>query len=207
MFERGIHCLNRPFATPRTKEVPVFYVKKSKEIIMTDMKPSGNLKTLGLLLLGLLAAFAMTGCKGKESSQASIQAPAIEKPAVPSDEITMDSVAAILGRAGADQSGIFAFNKSGEELQVTYHFYRLHQRRMEPFIGPDLAPKIQALYKKFPSIDRVFFRVDAFIRTDDIQWKPYCTFVTTRKLMQETNWTNLLAKDFFEVVLELKYAE
>lgn len=174
---------------------------------MTRMKPSRNLRTLGLLLLGLLTAFAMTGCKGKESPPTPTPAPVTEKPAVPSDEITMDTVASVLGKAEAENSGVFELNKTDQELQVTYHFYRLHQRRMEEFLGPDLAPKIQALYKKFPSIDRVFFKVNAFIRTDGIQWKPYCTFVTTRKLIQETNWTDQLANDLFKVVQDLKYIE
>jgi len=29
----------------------------------------------------------------------------------------------------------------------------------------------------------------------------------TRKVINETNWTDLLATEFFKVVLELKYAE
>ena len=70
-----------------------------------------------------------------------------------------------------------------------------------------MAPKIQALYRKFKSIDRVVFKVDVFERRDVIEWRNYCSFATTRRLIDETNWTSLLLKDFFKVVLELKYAE
>jgi hypothetical protein len=171
---------------------------------MISMKTSARRVFFGALFLGLIAALMITGCKGKGNAPAQ----AIEKPASSPEEITMDMAAAVLGKAEAENSGIFELGKRDEELRITYHFYRLHNRRgMEEFMGPDLAPKIQALYKKFPFIDRMFFEVDAFTRADGLQWKPYCTFVTTRKMIQETNWTDLLAKDFFKVVLDLKYAE
>jgi hypothetical protein len=57
------------------------------------------------------------------------------------------------------------------------------------------------------ALEYLHFQIDAFERRGEIEWKPYCTFVTTRKLIQETNWTNLPAKGFFQVVLELKYAD
>jgi hypothetical protein len=38
-------------------------------------------------------------------------------------------------------------------------------------------------------------------------WKPYVFFVVTRKLVEQTDWTNLLAIDFLKVVEEVKYYE
>jgi hypothetical protein len=156
--------------------------------------------------LAVLAVLSLAACQRGEKTAA--PAPAAEKAAAPpAGELTLETLSSVLGKAEAENSGIFDLTKSENELTVTYHFYEARTRGMEERFGPDLAPKIQALYKKFKTIDRVAFKVDVFARRDAIEWRPYCSFVTTRKLMDETNWTNLLLKDFFKVVLELKFVD
>lgn len=163
----------------------------------------------GIVLVSVLAALALTACRGREKTEApAVPAPAAEKAVVsPSEELNTEALSAVLGKAEAENSGVFDVATRENELVVTYHFYEARRKGMEDRIGPDMAPKIQALYKKFSTIDRVVFKVDLFERRDVIEWRPYCSFATTRKLIDETNWTSLLLKDFFKVVLELKYAE
>lgn len=163
----------------------------------------------GIVLVSVLAALALTACQGREKTVApAVPAPAAEKAVVsPSEELNTEALSTVLGKAEAENSGVFDVAARENELVVTYHFYEARRKGMEDRIGPDMAPKIQALYKKFSTIDRVVFKVDLFERRDVIEWRPYCSFATTRKLIDETNWTSLLLKDFFKVVLELKYAD
>ena len=121
--------------------------------------------------------------------------------------MTVDALASVLGKGEAENSGIVDVAKGENEAIISYHFYEARKKGMEERLGPDMAPKIQALYKKFKTIDRVVFKVDVFERRDVIEWRPYCSFATTRTLIDETNWTSFLLKDFFKVVLELKFAE
>jgi hypothetical protein len=161
-----------------------------------------------ILFLGLavLAALSLAACRGQE--KAAVPAPAVEKAAVsPAEELAVEALSSVLGKGEAENSGITDAIKGENELTIIYHFYEARKQGLEDRIGPDMAPKIQALYRKFKTIDRVVFKVDIFERRDVIEWRPYCSFATTRKLIDETNWTNFLLKDFFKVVLELKYAK
>jgi len=164
---------------------------------------------LGIVLVAVLAALTLTACQGREKTGApAVPAPAAEKTVnTSSEELNTEALSAVLGKAEAENSGVFDVAKGENELVVTYHFYEARKRGLEDRLGPDMAPKIQALYRKFKTIDRVVFKVDLFERRDVIEWRPYCSFATTRKLIDETDWTSLLLKEFFKVVLELKYAE
>ena len=170
------------------------------------MKKHRSMSVSALLGLAVLAALTLAACQGGEKAAA--PAPAAEIVAAPAgEEPTLEALYGILGKGEAENSGIVDLAKGENELVVTYHFYEARKKGLEERIGPDMAPKIQALYRKFKSIDRVVFKVDVFERRDVIEWRNYCSFATTRRLIAETNWTSLLLKDFFKVVLELKYAE
>jgi hypothetical protein len=170
---------------------------------MHPFKSRNNLKILGFLALIIWATFFMAACKGKEKAET----PATENTALQAEDISLDTISAVLGKPEAEKSGIFDLGKSENELQIVYHFYTPEAKDIDDDIGLDLAPKIQELYKKFKTIDRVAFAVYVFHAGLSAEWKPYCTFVMTRKVINETNWTDLLATEFFKVVLELKYAE
>ena len=66
-------------------------------------------------------------------------------------------------------------------------------------IGSDLAPKIAALYKTFKSLDKATFTVETGDPSNPANVNPYCDFDMTRKIYQQLNWTNLLARDLFKV--------
>lgn len=162
-----------------------------------------TIRTFGLFILVLSTATFISACKGKEKTEA----PAVEKAAVQPEEITVDTLSAVLGKAEAEKSGIFDLDKTDNEVQVVYHFYTPEMKDIDDDIGVDMGPKIKALFKKFNTIDRVVFAVQVSHPNTSEEWKPYCSFVMTRKVIKETNWTNLLDADFFQVVQELKYVE
>ena len=170
---------------------------------MHPFESRNNLRILGFLALIIWATFFMSACKGKEKAEA----PATEKTGLQAEDISLDTISAVLGKPEAEKSGIFDLGKSENELQIVYHFYTPEPKDIDDDIGADLASKIQELYKKFKTVDRVAFAIHVFHAGLSVEWKPYCTFVMTRKVINETNWTDLLATEFFKVVLELKYAE
>jgi hypothetical protein len=143
---------------------------------------------LSLLVVAFLAALFIPACKGKK-----------EAPAAPAEEITLQTFAAVLGNAEAETSGIAALEKTDTGLVVNYHLYLPEAQDFDELIGKDLAPKIEQLYKTFKTIDEVTFDV----RTPDVAgtgaWRSYCSFDMTRKIYNELNWTNLLARDLFKV--------
>jgi len=156
----------------------------------------------GLLALVGATMIFISACKAKETTEAG----AAEK-AEPADQITMPMVAAVLGKAEAEHSGVFDMTIGDNELWIVYHFYTPEIQDINDDIGTDMAPKIKELYKTFKTLDRVVFVVQVSHPDSPMEWKPYCAFVMTRKVIKETNWTDLLDRDFFQVVQELKYAQ
>ena len=164
----------------------------------------GKISRLGLLFaLGGAAALTLAGCKANEPAGGAEPG----KAAVKAEMITPSSVSTVLGKASAEQSGLFDLTKGDTEYWIDYHFYTPEAKDIDDDIGLDMAPKIEALYKKFKTLDRVHFVIVAFHAGSSVEWKPYCSFVITRKLINETDWANFLAPNFFRIVLELIYAD
>jgi hypothetical protein len=161
-------------------------------------------RILGIGSLVLAVVFAVGACKGKEEAKA--PAEATEKIAAPAP-LTLETVAGIMGQAEIEKSGVYEVNSSAAELQITFHCYVPNEEEIADDIGTAMAPKIRELYAKLKDIDRVLFIVQVWKTGADTDWKPFCTFVTTRKMINETDWTKLLDADFFKTVLELKFAE
>ena len=153
-----------------------------------------------LIFLAIALAFSLSACKKKGTPDEAVQEVGIEP-----ERVTVDSVAAVLGRPEAEKSGVFDLGKGENEVQVIYHFYTMEPKDIDDDIGREMGPKLREFYKKFKKIDRVEFLVNILDPDKRVDWVPYCSFVLTRKVMNETDWTKLLDDDFFKVVQELKY--
>ena len=170
---------------------------------------SARTVVLGLIMgAALLGGGSLGACKGLEKAPtAAVPDPAAGPTVAPAEEWTVDKLAPVLGKAESENSGIFDLAGGKGELIVTYHFYEARKKGLDERMGQDLAPKIQALYRKFPGLDRITFKIEVYEQRDVVLWRPYCSFVTTRKIIDDTDWTSLLLKDFFGIVQELAYAE
>jgi hypothetical protein len=155
------------------------------------------------LLMMVSIAFVLAACKSNEPAGTATA----EKAGTPGETINLATVSDILGKGHDEYSGVFDLAKGDTEYWIVYHFYTPEAKDIDDDIGVDLAPKIQSLYKKFKTIDRIQFTIHAFHAGSSLEWKPYCSFILTRKIINETNWTNLLATEFFKVVQDLHYAE
>jgi hypothetical protein len=147
------------------------------------------------LVLGILLVSISTVCKRAEKK-------APERLA-----ISLDMLVPIFGDPKDAHSGVVDINQSDKELTLAYHFDTQETSDFDDDIGRDLAPKIRDFYKKFPQIDRVVFGVFLPSTSEETGWKSYVTFVVTKKLVTETDWTKLLDDDFLKAALEVKYVE
>jgi hypothetical protein len=157
-----------------------------------------NRKTWSLACLfaaGLLIASLGTACKAEK-----------EEVAEPGEKLAMsaDTLVPIMGRGEGSRSGVLDATYDESGLIVSYYLSIDNQDEFAAKIGADLAPKLKELYAEYENIDRAQFTINIPAQAEPA-WKPYASFVVTRKIMKETDWTNLLDEDFLKVVEDLKY--
>ncbi len=152
------------------------------------MRRKALVLAFGALVLAALVAVSLPACKGKAGATAG------------SEEISVSTVAAVLGAAEGTNPGISELSKTPDGLVINYHLYLPERKDADALIGTDLTPKIQRLYKTFKSIDRVTFTVETGVAADPASLQPYRSFAMTRRIYEETDWTNLLAQDLFKKV-------
>jgi hypothetical protein len=115
----------------------------------------------------------------------------------------------ILGEAKEDYPGVQDIEQSGSELIVYYRFIPKDTNTLQEELGEDLAPKIKKLYETDKAADVLRFVVSIPFteETGGTSFKRQLSFVMTRKVFIETDWTGLLSRDFLKIVLELKGSE
>jgi hypothetical protein len=141
---------------------------------------------LGRAAVVVLAAVTISGCTGKTETPA-------EK------DLTLEDVTGVMGKAEAQMSGAHELTRTADGQEINYHLYLAQPQDFDGAIGSDLAPKIERLYRKFGWLDKVTFSVETPDAANTAQWRPYCAFDMTRKVFEQLDWTNLLARDLFKV--------
>ncbi len=156
-----------------------------------------NKNILGLispLAIGLLLIAFLWACKSEEKKEEEGGMLIISK----------EMLTPIFGEGEGSISGLMDSEQSKDELKISYYFFTENMGDFDDEIEADLAPKIQELYSKIPKVDRVAFTV--YVPEEgEPPYKPYVSFVTTRELVEKTDWTNLLELEFFKVVMNVKY--
>jgi hypothetical protein len=162
---------------------------------------------LVLALVVFLAAFS-TACKSKKAETAE-QAETPAKTEMAETPDTMSSLRMILGEAKEDYPGVQDIEQSGSELIVYYRFIPKDTNTLQEELGEDLALKIKKLYETDKAADVLRFVVSIPFteETGGTSFKRQLSFVMTRKVFIETDWTSLLSRDFLKIVLELKGSE
>jgi hypothetical protein len=149
------------------------------------------LKISSYLVIAALVAAGAYFCKGKESPDVS--------------GVTMDSLSNVLGKADGNRSGLVDMTREGDDLRLTYLLYVPDRSMLDQLIGADIAPKIRELYGRFKGVDRVIFAVETVMSGSVPPGVPYCSFVMTRKVFNETNWSGMLDRDLFKICREITY--
>jgi len=101
----------------------------------------------GLLALAVLAAALTPACKSKAAARIS---PGFGRRRH--------------GQASGSVSGVSELAKEGETYIINYHLMIADMKDFDVVIGTDLAPKIAALYKAFPKLDKTTFTSRRAIR-------------------------------------------
>ncbi len=160
---------------------------------------SHSAKYVGIAILALMIVGALAACKGKQGDDL--------KPVAEQEVFTLDVLKPVLGEAVADASGILDVTGDANELIISYRYYDVDASNYEDDMVRELGPKIEALYAKFKTLDRVVFQ----LTTNDPQapgtWKPYVDFAVNRKLVNELEWSGILTADFFKNIIEIKRYE
>lgn len=168
----------------------------------TMLKPMNPVRlAFAVAVIGAAVVLMPAACKTNEPASGT----SAEKPAALAEGIDLAAVSEVLGKPGLESSGAYNLVKGDTEYWIVYQFFTQESKDIDDDIGMDLGPKIQALYKKFPALDRVHFVVDVYYAGSSTAWRPYCSFAMTRKVFNETDWTNLLSAELFKVVLDLKH--
>jgi hypothetical protein len=161
--------------------------------VMRTPDKKKTLTVMAFLALGVvLVAFTASCTKAKEPNREAVE---------------MSTLIPIFGESKETTSGVVDVEQTPEELDIFYHFNPGELTEFDEAIGEDLTPKIRELYKKVGYIDRVVFDVSVPARTADTGWEHYVSFAVTRKLIEQTDWTELPDKSLLRVALEVQYAE
>ncbi len=131
--------------------------------------------------------------------------PACKKSADPApvsqeETVSLDRLKPVLGEAGNARSGVIDVTGTSQELIVTYRFHDVDLKNFEDDLVTEMAPKIQSLYKGFPSLDRVTFEVTANDPATLGIYKPFLRFTVTRRVAAKLRWSGVLREEFLTAV-------
>ncbi len=153
-------------------------------------------KLIGIAILALVIIGLTSGCKGKKGEEVT--------PVEEQEIFTLDALKPVLGEAREDVSGILDVTGDANELVISYRYYDADLVNFDDDMVKELGPKIEALYLKFKTLDRVVFQVTANNPEAPGEWKPYANFAVNRKIVSELEWSGILTADFFQNVLDFK---
>lgn len=148
------------------------------------------------LVMGFLLIAFLGSCKSEKKTEEKSETQIISK----------EMLTPIFGEGKGSVSGLLDFSQGLDELEISYYLFIEDMSSFDEEIEAALAPKIQELYTKIPEVDRTLFTVYV-PAVEEIPYKPFVSFAVTRKLVEETEWDNLLELDFFQVVMDVKYYE
>ena len=119
------------------------------------------------------------------------------------DELTLPDLRAILGTPKDDSSGVSDFSRiESGDIIVAYHYYDVDQDNYETDFASEIAPRIQAMYKKFKNLDRVRFEIVTNNPAAPPLWKPFSQFSMDRQTLEKLHWTWFVARDILDQVLK-----
>jgi hypothetical protein len=116
--------------------------------------------------------------------------------------VTLSDLRSVLGAANDFVSGVSDFSQGNGEVIITYRYYDVDMENYETDFSNEIAPRIQVLYKKFKTLDRVHFQIIAISDSQPGIWKPFAEFVTDRKTIEELHWTGFVARYVMEQVIK-----
>ncbi len=175
---------------------------------MKSQRPRNVLRYFVVLAVIVLLAGFSTVCKSKQGEMTEKVEPT-EKTEMAETPDTMGNLKVILGEAKEDFPGVQDMEQTESELVIYYRFIPANPDALQQELGEDLAPKIKQIYETDKAADVIQFVVSIpFVdETGGTSYKRQLSFVMTRKIFDETDWSGLLSRDFLKAVQDLKAIE
>lgn len=148
---------------------------------------------IGCALIAFLLAALPAACRGKKVG-----------PAPGAGPITLDEAKAVFGVANDYASGAVEVNMGENEVIIAYRYYDVDLQNYEADFAAEVAPKIQAFFRKFQTVDNLRLQVMANDASTPGLWKPFSEFRLDRKTTEKIHWTGMLAKYIEGQVLKAK---
>ncbi len=152
-------------------------------------------KVMGISLLALMVVGFLAGCKGKTSEEV--------RRVDQQDVLTFNVLKPVLGEAREDASGVLDVTGDANELVVFYRYFDADLKNYDDDMVRELGPKIDAMFKKFKTLDRLVFQVTTNDPLVPGAWKRYANFTLNRKSVERVEWSRVMTTDFFKNVIEL----
>jgi hypothetical protein len=151
---------------------------------------SGPFRSTWLLLVAVAGLAAYQGGRPEKA-----------RPSQAAEMITLEGVKAVIGTANDYASGAIDLSKGSDGITVAYRYYDADNENYETDFVLEIAPKIQALYKRYPSLDSIHFRVTTNSVSPPPLWKPFVEFTVDRKTVEGIHWTGFLTRYLLELIL------
>jgi hypothetical protein len=148
---------------------------------------------IGCAFIVFLFAALPAACRAKKAGPA----PGVEP-------MTLDEVKTVFGVANDYASGAVDLTNGATEVIVAYRYYDVDLQNYEADFSAEVAPKVQAFFRKFKTVDNLHLQVMANDASTPGLWKPFSEFTLDRKTVEKIQWTGLLAKYIEEQVLKTK---
>jgi hypothetical protein len=160
------------------------------------MRADALMKTAGIFFLAFLAGCFFVGCRGHK-------APEARSAPVPG-EVTLDGLKSVLGVANDYASGVLDVTYGDHKPIVAYRYYDVDLQNYETDFASEMAPRVQALYKKFGTLDHIRFQITSNSPLTQGLWQPFTEFELDRKTVEEIHWTGFLARYLLDLVIKNK---
>jgi hypothetical protein len=148
---------------------------------------------IGCAFIVFLLAALPAACRGKKADPAAGEAP-----------MTLDEAKAVLGAANDFASGAVDVSSGEGQVIVAYRYYDVDLQNYEADFSAEVAPKVQAFFRKFKTVDNLHLQVMANDASTPGLWKPFSEFTLDRKTVEKIQWTGMLAKYIEDEVLKTK---
>jgi len=119
------------------------------------------------------------------------------------EELTLPELRSVLGTPRDDGSGVSDYSLGGQgEVIIAYRYYDIDLDNFETDFAAEIAPKLQTLYRRFKSLDRVRFEIVANEPSAAPPWKPFSAFTMDRATIEKLRWTWFVSRDVLDQVLK-----
>ena len=109
------------------------------------MRKGGNRGTKAASALAFASIVLLVSCNGKGPAD--------------NPRVTLEEVKSVMGEASGTKPGVLDFTQGEAEAIISYQYYDVDLMNYDDDMVADMAPKIEALYRKFKSLDRVVFKI------------------------------------------------